>query len=90
MTDYFVILSAANERQLKAVRRGIEEELSRKKVKPFSVEGDIAAEWILLDYGDVVVHIFSPETRDYYQLERLWADAPRLEWQKKSAERRTP
>jgi ribosome-associated protein len=81
ITDLFVITSGTNVRQVRAIVEEIE-----KKVKeagesgPLRVEGLDDARWVLMDYGDFVVHVFLEETRRYYDLERLWADAPRLNW----------
>jgi ribosome-associated protein len=77
-TEYFVIASGASDRQVQAIARGIEETLHVKKEKPIGVEGLQAGKWVLIDYGNVVAHVFYTADREYYQLERLWADAPRL------------
>jgi ribosome-associated protein len=77
-TDYFVICSATNPRQLQAISDGIEENLKKVGMRPKSVEGYKQAEWVLLDYVDFVVHIFSEKARDFYDLERLWKTAKRL------------
>jgi ribosome-associated protein len=74
-TDYFIICSGTNPRQNRAIADGITEVLAVAGGKPAHVEGYDRAEWILLDYFDFVVHIFSPETRAFYELERLWANA---------------
>ena len=78
-TDFFVICTGATTRQVQAVANGIEEALSRKGTKPALVEGADRAEWVLLDYFDFVVHVFTPSTREFYGLERLWGDAERVE-----------
>ena len=75
-TDYFLICSGNTERQTKAIHDAIYEDLKRQGVLPRRVEGDRQARWILMDYYDCVVHIFTPETRDYYRLEQLWGEAP--------------
>ena len=78
-TDFFVICSGNTERQAKAIHDGIYEELKNKsdeRLLPRRTEGDREARWILLDYWDVVVHIFTPEAREYYRLENLWGEAP--------------
>lgn len=82
ITDYFVIASGRNDRQVRA----IVDEVTRKVrevrgVPPRQVEGLQAAEWVLVDYGDFVVHVFNPEARQYYALERLWSFAPRVSWE---------
>jgi len=78
-TDFFVICSGNTERQAKAIHDGIHEELKKagdERLLPRRTEGDREARWILLDYWDVVVHIFTPEAREYYRLENLWGEAP--------------
>ena len=76
VTDYFVIATAANDRQVDAIVDAIEEDLRVKaQVKPIHRECEDST-WALLDYGDIVVHVFQPEARDYYRLEALWNDAP--------------
>jgi ribosome-associated protein len=76
-TDYFVICSGNTTRQTKAIHDGILEGLKHEHhVFPGRVEGATRADWILMDYLDVVVHIFTPEARDYYRLEQLWGEAP--------------
>jgi ribosome-associated protein len=83
-TDFFVICSGNTERQAKAIHDGILEELkkagqkdaTRERLLPRRTEGDREARWILMDYWDVVVHIFTPEAREYYRLENLWGEAP--------------
>lgn len=75
VADYFVICSGESDRQLKAILNAIDEGLSREFGREARVEGTSETGWILLDYGDVVVHIFSVALRDYYRLERLWSKA---------------
>jgi ribosome-associated protein len=78
-TDFFVICSGNTERQAKAIHDGIYEELKNGadgRLLPRRTEGDREARWILLDYWDVVVHIFTPDAREYYRLETLWGEAP--------------
>jgi ribosome-associated protein len=78
----FVIAGAPNVRQVRTIVEAVEAALKvQTEVAPRSVEGLDDAHWVLMDYGDLVVHVFLNETRDYYQLERLWADAPRLDWE---------
>lgn len=77
-TDYFVICSGASDRQVKTIAGAIEDELKKKQVRPFGMEGYETGHWVLVDYGDVVAHVFYHEERHYYQLEKLWADAPQL------------
>jgi len=76
--DYFVICSGNSERQVESITRAIEEGFLEKKIKPASPGDSNNGLWSLLDYGNVVVHIFSKETREYYNLERLWIDAKRV------------
>ena len=83
ITDYFMICSGSNDRQVKAIYDNIRAKLAKKGVKPIGVEGEDRAQWILMDYGDLVVHIFTEEQREYSQLDRLWRDAPIFEWDKK-------
>ena len=78
VTDYFVIVDAQTEVQVRAVTDGVAEALAEHGVSPLRKEGWADARWVLLDYGDVVVHIFRTEEREYYDLERLWGDAPRF------------
>jgi ribosome-associated protein len=78
-TDYFLICSGNTARQAKAIHDGILEGVKREHgTLPRRVEGASQADWILMDYLDVVVHIFTPQTRDYYRLEQLWGEAPAL------------
>ncbi len=73
--DYFVIASGQTVRQLEAMLESVDEGLSPDGVKPMGREGDAASGWALLDYGDVILHVFGNEERDYYDLEGLWHDA---------------
>ena len=75
LADYFVIASASSSTQLKALADEVEYELEQQGVNCHHREGMESAEWILLDYGTIIVHIFTQDNRDYYNLERLWADA---------------
>lgn len=75
--DHFLIASAASARQVRAIAERVEEQLARARVRMSHREGMGEAQWILLDYHDVVVHIFDDETREFYDLERLWGDAPK-------------
>lgn len=75
-TDYFLICSGGSERQVQAIADGVQEKLREKKSRPLHVEGYNRAQWVLLDYGDLVVHVFQEEPRRFYSLERLWGDAP--------------
>lgn len=77
-TDCFIICGGNQRRQTQAICDAIVEELNARGVRPGHVEGYGLGEWILIDYGDVVVHVFTRDTRRFYSLERLWGDAPRL------------
>lgn len=86
ITDAFVIASATNDRQVKAIAEAVEERIKEAGgPSPLRVEGLDEARWVLLDYGDFVVHVFLEEVREFYDLERLWADAPRIEWRERVA-----
>ena len=78
-TDYFVLCTGTNPRQIQAVSDEVEEKLKKAGLRPTHVEGYQQAEWVLLDYVDFVVHVFSERARNYYDLERLWKSARRLE-----------
>jgi ribosome-associated protein len=79
VTDYFVVVTGRTNIQVRAIADGVEEALRlRGDIKPIGREGEDEAKWVLLDYGDLVIHVFQPAERDFYRLERLWADAPRL------------
>src|SRR5216684_2034852 len=78
-TDYFVVCSGTNPRQIQAIADEVEERLRKADLRPAHVEGYKKAEWVLLDYVDFVVHVFSEKARKYYDLERLWKSAKRLE-----------
>jgi ribosome-associated protein len=78
-TDYFVIASGTNVRQVQAVADAVQEQLRKQlRVKPARVEGYNSAEWVLLDYGDFIFHVFEEKSRRFYDLERLWRDAARV------------
>ena len=80
VTDYFVICTAANNRRADSIYEEVEERLRKEAgVKPISVEGVEDGKWILLDYGQIVVHVFLPEQREYYRLEQLWDEAPTVD-----------
>ena len=78
-TDYFVLCTGSNPRQIQAISDEIETRLSHNGLKPTHTEGYNQAEWVLLDYVDFVVHVFSPHARNFYDLERLWKSATRLD-----------
>lgn len=80
VTDYFVICTAANNRRVDAIAEEVEEQLFKDfGIKPVSIEGLDESEWVLMDYGPIVVHIFQPGPRDYYRLEQLWDAAPTVD-----------
>jgi ribosome-associated protein len=80
VTEYFVIATGRTNIQVRAIADEVEERLRDEGgVKPIGREGEGENKWVLLDYGDLVVHVFQPEERDFYRLERLWSDAPRIE-----------
>ena len=78
-TDYFLICSGGNPRQIRAIADAILEALASDGARPAHIEGYDRSEWVLLDYFDFIVHIFAPETRGFYGLERLWGNAERIE-----------
>jgi ribosome-associated protein len=78
-TDYFVVCSGQNPRQTKAIVDEVRYGLKQERVLPHAVEGEREGTWIVADYTDVVLHVFTPEMRDYYRLEELWEDVPSIE-----------
>ena len=78
-TDFFVLCSGQNARQVKAIADNVEEALRAAKVRPAHIEGYDRSEWVLMDFFNFIVHVFSPQTREFYALERLWGDAERIE-----------
>jgi ribosome-associated protein len=78
MADYFVIASGRSDRQVQALSQAIVDELRDAGIRPLGVEGLTKARWVLIDYGSVIVHVFSPEEREYYGLERLWSQAAQV------------
>lgn len=79
LANYFVIASASSTTQAKALADEVEYQLGQKGITPKSIEGVQSKSWIVLDYVDVIVHVFTEDTRDFYQLERLWADGERVD-----------
>lgn len=77
--DYFVVASASNTTQVKAIADEVEDEMTKLGLEPNRVEGRQSTQWILMDYYDVMVHVFLDEARSFYNLERLWSDAPQLD-----------
>ena len=78
-TDFFVLCSGQNQRQVKAIADAVEDALKAAKIRPAHVEGYDRAEWVLMDFFSFIVHVFAPQTREFYSLERLWGDAERIE-----------
>jgi ribosome-associated protein len=78
ITDYFVLCSGSNTTQVGAITDWIGQTLVRAGIRPSHVEGEAEASWVLMDYGDVVVHIFDAQTRVHFSLEKLWGEAPRM------------
>lgn len=78
MADYFVIASGRSDRQVHALSQAIVDELRVEGIKPLGIEGKGGARWVLIDYGSVIVHVFAPEEREYYGLERLWSKAAQV------------
>jgi ribosome-associated protein len=78
-TDFFVLCSGQSTRQVKAIVDAVEDALRASKVRPAHIEGYDRAEWVLMDYFTFIVHVFTPQTRAFYSLERLWGDAERIE-----------
>ena len=83
VTDYLLVCSAGSERQVQAIAHAVEDGLREKKIKPYGVEGVESGRWALLDYVDVVVHVFLEHMREYYDIEGLWAEAPMTEVKEK-------
>jgi ribosome-associated protein len=79
VTDYFLIATGANDRQVHAIADEIEGVLREAGMKPIGREGERELKWVLLDYGDFVIHVFQPQERDFYRLERLWGDSAKLD-----------
>ena len=77
-TDYFVIASGTSDAHVRGIAASVMEKMDRRGMRMHHVEGLNAGRWVLLDYVDFVIHLFHPETRSFYQLERLWGDAPEL------------
>jgi len=79
LTDYFVICSGANPRQVEAIGEAVDEKLSRAGFEPLNIDGRRSADWMVLDYSDFMVHVFSESARKFYDLERLWKTATKVE-----------
>ena len=84
ITDYFVITSGTSDRQVNTLAEEIVRTMKENGVRPVREERDAQARWVLLDFVDFVVHVFRQEEREFYRLENLWADAPRLDWEEEA------
>jgi ribosome-associated protein len=84
ITDYFVIASGTSDRQVRTIADEVERVLAERGSKAVRREGRSDGRWVLLDFVDLVVHIFVTEERQYYELERLWSDAPRVRWEQRA------
>ena len=80
--DFFVLATGTSRRQIHTITEEVDAALHERGDQRLSVEGYEASKWVVQDYGDVVVHVFNPDTRQYYALEDLWADAPRVDWER--------
>ncbi len=81
IVDYFVIITGSTRRRIHTIVEEIDRAMEEAGEQRLGLEGYDSSRWVLLDYGDIVVHVFDPETREYYDLENLWADAPRVPWE---------
>ena len=88
MSDFLIVCTADSSLQTKAVARAVEEELFACGGRLLGVEGTSDSKWVLVDCGASIVHVFEPETREYYDLDLLWGDVPRIEWRTLAAGRR--
>lgn len=79
IADYFIICSGRSDRQVQSIAQGIEENLRERNIAPLSVEGHTRGQWVLMDFADVIVHVFYQPVREFYDLEGLWNHAPRVE-----------
>lgn len=79
--DYFVLATGTSRRQIHTIAEEVDAGLRKVGDRRRTIEGYEASKWVVQDYGDVVIHVFDPDTRDYYALEELWADAPRVDWE---------
>ena len=82
MFDYFVIATGASRRQIHTLAEEIDDAMHAEGDERMGIEGYEASKWVVQDYGDVLVHVFDPDTRDYYKLEELWADAKKVDWER--------
>ncbi|WP_340138016.1 ribosome silencing factor [Dissulfurispira thermophila] len=84
IADYFVVCSGESTTQVRAIVENVEKKLKEHRQKPMGIEGLNTARWVLMDYGDVIIHVFEEETRAYYELEKFWLDAPRIPFEEGS------
>lgn len=84
MTDYFLIASGASSRQVQAISQHLKTRMKEEKVTLFGIEGERDGHWILMDYGDVVIHLFYQPVREFYDLEGLWVEAPRIDLEREA------
>ena len=77
-TDYFIICSGTSDRQVKAIASWLEETLKKAGMAPLGIEGKQGGQWVLMDYGDIIIHIFYDSVREFYDIERLWSEAPKM------------
>jgi ribosome-associated protein len=87
ITDYFIVTSGNSSRQVQAISRHVARSMRERGFKPSGVEGEQEGHWVLMDYGDVVIHIFYQPVREFYDLEGLWAEAPRVEFHENNFEK---
>jgi ribosome-associated protein len=80
VTDYYVIVTGMSQHHLRALGRRLEDQLADAGIKPLHVDGYQSSSWLVLDYGNVIIHAMLENTRQYYNIERLWGDAPQLAW----------
>ena len=79
IADYFIICSGRSDRQVQSIAQGIEEDVGKEGISPLSVEGQTRGQWLLMDFSDVIVHVFYQPVREFYDLEGLWSHAPRVD-----------
>ncbi len=79
VADYFIICDGSSDRQVQAIAASVQERMKKSGILPLGVEGQSAGKWVLLDYNDIIIHIFYQPVREFYDLERLWSDVPRME-----------
>ena len=84
--DYTVICSGTSDRQVQSIASSVEESMKKAGILPLGIEGEKGSRWVLMDYADIVVHVFYEPVREFYDIERLWSDAPRMEVADDSAE----